>query len=495
MDISNLRVGIIHSLIGKNDGVSIVIDQTVHAMVDNMGINLGNIFFLAAHSSPRFNARTNEVFWHKSELHTEIISTFGQEPAADLEQRIEEEAHFAKGIINEWVEKNHIDLIIAHNTSHTYNFITAVALGYYFEDLREQGIIWPKILVWWHDSYFEREIFAHPNSVMQKYLKYLPGTYVDAIAFINHQQIELGKKVFAKYNHEIMPSFFKNRAVVVPNTSAIEWDYKVEYNQNTPISPIIERYNKTFWRDCGLVKMVEDKGFSFCDTKILMQHTRIVPRKKIETAIELAFELDKKFKAEGHKKCIALVVTGHSGDEQNYYKKWLNEFYEGLVAKNPDSDVVFLMSEGIVMSHRDIIIDKKYYKFAELPALAAAAGGIGTYFSEVEGFGNNLLELISFGVPVVINKYEIYKTEIEQFGFKLPATENAKITPELVDETYRLLTDIPYRNKVVLHNLQVLEKNLGHHIIAEKIAPLIVDIFTKMLPNYGKTEKKQKPQV
>jgi len=32
MNISHMNVGIIHSLIGKNDGVSIVIDQTVHAM-------------------------------------------------------------------------------------------------------------------------------------------------------------------------------------------------------------------------------------------------------------------------------------------------------------------------------------------------------------------------------------------------------------------------------------------------------------------------------
>jgi uncharacterized transporter YbjL len=60
MNISHINVGIIHSLIGKNDGVSIVIDQTVNAMVQDLGIALGNIFFLAAHSSPRFNAETND---------------------------------------------------------------------------------------------------------------------------------------------------------------------------------------------------------------------------------------------------------------------------------------------------------------------------------------------------------------------------------------------------------------------------------------------------
>ena len=37
MKLNDLRIGIIHSLIGKNDGVSIVIDQTVEAMVGAYG--------------------------------------------------------------------------------------------------------------------------------------------------------------------------------------------------------------------------------------------------------------------------------------------------------------------------------------------------------------------------------------------------------------------------------------------------------------------------
>jgi len=481
MDISNLRVGIIHSLIGKNDGVSIVIDQTVHAMVNHMKIELGNIFFLGAHSSPRFNAQINEVFWHKNELHTEIISSFCQEPAADLDQRIHDEANYAKSIIADWVNENGIDLIIAHNISHPYNFVTAVALGYYFEDLREKFLIWPKLMVWWHDSYFERSIFKKPNAVIKKYLKYLPGTYIDGVAFINKQQIELGKKVFNKYNSTITEAFFKSRSIVVPNTSAAECNCETT-NERGFIAPDVVRYNKSFWKDCGLLNQLEERGFTIDDAAILIQHTRIVPRKKIETALELAFKLDEKFKAEKKTKCIVLLVTGHSGDEQHYYKSWLMEYYQNLLKENTNANVIFLMGEDIILSHRDIIVDKKYYKFAELPGLVAAYGGIGTYFSEVEGFGNNLLELISYGVPAVINKYDVYKTEIEHLGFSLPGTEKCKVTKKLVSESYRLLTDVEYRNTVVKHNLEILKKNLGHHIIAEKMEPLIQEIFTKKNP-------------
>ena len=178
MDISHLHYGIIHSLIGKNDGVSIVIDQSVNAMVKDLGIGLGNIFFMAAHSSPRFNAETHEIFWHKSEINKIIVSQFSKEADSSLEELIHENGLLAKDIIADFVKRNSIDILIAHNTSHPYNFITAVGLGYYIEDLRKQNIIWPKVLVWWHDSYFEREQFANPNPVIQKFFE-IPARNLD----------------------------------------------------------------------------------------------------------------------------------------------------------------------------------------------------------------------------------------------------------------------------------------------------------------------------
>ncbi|MFV0593076.1 MAG: hypothetical protein ACK5M7_17010 [Draconibacterium sp.] len=480
MKLSELNIGIIHSLIGKNDGVSIVIDQTVEAMVKHLGIDLGNFFFLAAHSSPRFNAQTNEVFWHKSEAHKFIIRNFNEPEAEGLDEMIHENAMYAKKVIKNWVEENNIDLIIAHNTSHPYNFVTAVGLGYYIEELRAEGIIWPKLMVWWHDSYFERSIFAHPNKVIQKYLKYLPGTYVDSIAFINNQQIKLGKKVFAQYNNIKLDKFFEHRTTVVPNTSEIPWEWEqLETESETCIAPPQDNYNASFFKDINLEQQVKAKGFELKDTVLLLQHTRVVPRKKIELAIDLAFELEKKFRKQ--KKCVALIVSGHSGDEQNAYLHNLHVHYSELCKKDPNASVILIFGEHNILSHRDIIVDRKFYNFAEIPSVIAAHGGLGTYFSDVEGFGNNLLEMISFGVPVVINKYEIYKEEIEKYGFELPAIENALLTPELVNAAYRLLTDIPYRNCVVKHNLKVLKENLDHRIIAEKLLPIIKNMYMREL--------------
>jgi mannosylglucosylglycerate synthase len=483
MKFKHLNIGIIHSLIGKNDGVSIVIDQTVMAMVNDMGIGLGNIFFLAAHSSPRFNAETDDIFWHKNEIHKTILKYFSSsQPPKGLDEMIHKNAMRAKAVIADFVKKHEIDLLIAHNTSHPYNFITAVGLGYYFDELRKKGIIWPKLMVWWHDSYYEREIFKNASPIIERYLKYLPGIHLDGLVFINKSQTSLGKRWFKKYNNADSDKFFKDRAVIIPNTSEITWDWKDRpWDSDELIYPEKDNYNSSFFQDLGLAKELSKRKIGIHDTIMLLQHTRVVPRKRIETAIEFAYKLEKKFNDNDQKKCIALIVSGHSGDEQFEYKKFLKNYHEEKIKENPDSNVALIFGENIILSHRDIIVDKKFYSFNEIPAIIAAAGGIGTYFSEVEGFGNNLLEMMSFGLPVVINRYDVYKEDIEPMGFKLPAIDNGQLTDGIVDEAYKMLCNCKYRNKLVKHNLEVLEEKLSHRIITEKMPPLIQNMFTKLL--------------
>jgi mannosylglucosylglycerate synthase len=482
MDISHLNYGIIHSLIGKNDGVSIVIDQSVNAMVKDLGVGLGNIFFMAAHSSPRFNAETHEIFWHKSEINKTIVRQFSNEADSSLAELIHENGIIARDIIADFVKRNSIDILIAHNTSHPYNFITAVGLGYYIEELRKQNIIWPKVLVWWHDSYFERAQFANPNPIIKRYLKYLPGTQIDGIVFINSTQTGLARKIFNEYDASPKESFFTDRTAVIPNTHDIYWDWKAcVWTGNKLNFPPQDSYNQSFLKDIGLEDMVKSGGFTLKDTLILLQHTRIVPRKKIEVAIDLAFKLAERYAREGRHKCIALLISGHSGDEQVKYKEYLEEYFQTKNKSVSNRQVCMIFGENHILSHRDIIVDKKYYNFFEIPGIVASFGGIGTYFSETEGFGNNLLEMIAAGLPVVINKYDIYKTDVEPLGFNMPFIEDGVLDDALIEKTFKLTTDIAYRNQIVSHNLAILSEKLGHKIISKLLSPLITNIFTKSL--------------
>ena len=477
-----LKVGILHSLIGKNDGVSIVIDQTVMAMTQQMNVELGNIYFLSGHSSPRFNVQTNEVFWHKNDVHKKIIQEFCSEPTSELEATIVEHATDARDVIKKFVEKNDIDLLIAHNTSHPYNFITAVGLGFYMDELHEQGLLWPKVVVWWHDSFFERPEFANPNAVIKKYLKYLPGVKVDGIVFINSKQVGLGKRYFDEYDGQIKDRFFADRVCVIPNTTELEWDWEeLNWDSTELLAPPQDKYNEHFFKDIGLDDEIKKRGFSIDDAVILLQHTRIVSRKKIELALDFAFRLEKKFDQHRLNKCFVLLVSGHSGDEQSAYKEFLRNYYQQKLAENPGSRVLLFFGEDRILSHRESIVDKKYYSFAEVPSIVAAHGGIGTYFSDVEGFGNNLLEMMSLGMPVVINRYDVYKRDIEPLGFDVLAVDNLQITDQIVEETFSILTDIRKRNRIVQHNLCVLKEKLNHSIISEKLSALLHDSFTRIL--------------
>ena len=479
MNLSQLNIGILHSLVGKNDGVSIVIDQSVEAMVKNLNIPLGNIYFLAAHSSPRFNAETDEIFWHKNEVNKEIVKYFSIKPPHHLEALIEKCAEYASRRIEQFIQKNHIDILIAHNTSHPYNFITAVGLGRYLERRRSSGLAWPKVLVWWHDSYFERPAFACPNPLIGQYLKYLPGTDIDGIVFINHEQQSIAEKYYQSFELP-KPDFFAHYTAVIPNTRDIEWDWRTQnWDGDKPVMPPIDPYNYNFFRDIGLESQMKLRKQASKNAILLLQHTRVVPRKRIEAAIDLAFRLAAKSTPT---RPVALIVSGPSGDEQSDYKKFLKRYHQQQRNNQipGQADVYLCFAENRVLAYRDVIVDRKFYSFDEVPGLIAARGGIGTFFSEIEGFGNNLLEMIGGGLPVVVNRYPVYCEEIEPLGFDLPSTDHWSITDELVEAAWTLLNNIPKRNANIRHNMTVMAEKLNHGVMAEKLQMIFENLFLRI---------------
>lgn len=124
-----------------------------------MNVSQDNIYFLSALAPARLNKIEDDIFWHKNEANKYILKHYHTEPPEDLENFIEDHVTQAERIIAKFIDDNHIDLFIVHNASHPTNFVYAIAVGRYFEKLRQKRQYLPRYLLWWHDSHFERERF------------------------------------------------------------------------------------------------------------------------------------------------------------------------------------------------------------------------------------------------------------------------------------------------------------------------------------------------
>lgn len=136
------------------------------------------------------------------------------------------------------------------------------------------------------------------------------------------------------------------------------------------------------------------------DDYMLLQPTRIVPRKRIELAIEFARRLELP---------CTLVISHRSGDEGKTYEEYLREYAHLLGVK-----VIFAADR---FSTKRITGEngEKIYSLAD----AYQAADLITYPSLVEGFGNAFLESVYYQRPIVMSMYEIFYTDIEPKGFKI----------------------------------------------------------------------------
>jgi len=467
-----LKIGIIHSQIGYTDGVSIVIDQSTDALKD-LGVKEDNIYYLAGCPFEKSNAYYNRILWHKNEQNKHVLEQYSHTKDKDLKQYIEKNTDIAKRTIQNFIERNNLDLIIIHNNSHTGNFILAVGADKYFEELRQNNKSFPKFVTWWHDSYLEKERLKKPSSLIEKYLDHIPGKNIDGIIFINSTQIEEAKTYLKKFNFKNINNFFKNFITLIPNKCTPTWSCKTK----KPLPSAREFHNKGFFEDIGLIKELRKKHLTLKDTVIVLQHSIIIKRKKIEHAIDFVFKLAEKFNKENNKKCICLIIAGSSGDEHDNYKEFIQNYFKELKERNHEQEVLLIFGENYIKGQDQICFANKTYSFADIPSIVAQQNSIGTYFSSIEGYGNNLLEMVGGGLPVIMNKYPVYKKDIKKLGLKLIETETGNITNKHIDQAYEMIINKKKRNKVVKHNINIIKTKCDYKTINKPLKKFLENIL------------------
>jgi len=208
--------------------------------------------------------------------------------------------------------------------------------------------------------------------------------------------------------------------------------------------------------------LLGSKELKLSEVLFCLQHTRVMGRKRIDFALEFCYELLEKLKKRGRYKAIYFLISGQDPDGS---KKKLVQFNKELQEKYGHENLFLVFAEDYY--------SKTKLTFEEYPKVFAKLKAITTYFSEVEGFGNNLLEVLASGLIPIVYTYPVFKRDISKCDFKLIDFNRFQLSPVKIKETVDLIFDEDKRRKWVNHNLDVLKKNFNHDLIGVKLVQAI----------------------
>lgn len=193
------------------------------------------------------------------------------------------------------------------------------------------------------------------------------------------------------------------------------------------------------------------------DDFMILQPTRLVQRKGIEHSIQLVHYLD-------DPRC-RLVMTHESNDEGPAYQNHICRFAKLL-------GVELIFAESRIAAQRGEAADgsKQYAIWDVYPHADLVA-----YPSTYEGFGNAFLEAVYYKKPIFSNRYTIYRTDIEPYGFRAAAMDGF-IDKEVVENVRRLLTDEEQRNEMVESNYQLARQHFSYERLEDELRSALAHI-------------------
>jgi glycosyltransferase involved in cell wall biosynthesis len=189
---------------------------------------------------------------------------------------------------------------------------------------------------------------------------------------------------------------------------------------------------------------------------LVVQPTRVVPRKGIELAIDLVGRL-------GDPESV-LLITSPAGDEGLDYLVEL----ERLATK-----------AGVRLRYAADRFEPDFEGKPVGPAHtlhdAYLAADLITYPSLYEGYGNALIEAIFYGKPVVVNRYSVYVADIAPLGLKF-----IEIDGEVTDATVaavRLALAHPERQaRTAAHNFDIARRRLSYTVLRRRLRRLLGEV-------------------
>lgn len=415
------RIGFISTRFAGSDGVSLESDKWADALREDGH----EVYWFAgeldrppeismlvpeAHFSHPDSVRISDAVWGRLVRPREI------------NELIKTTAEHLRLKLYEFTERFAIDILVIQNA---VTIPMQIPLGIAITDfIAETGM---PTIAHHHDFYWERTRFL--ISAVRDYLEY---AFPPVLPQIQHAVINSAARDQLAWRKGVS-------SLVVPNVLDFEHP------------PVLQP--DTASRARSVLGLADDE-------RIILQPTRVVPRKGIEHAITVVARLgDPRFK---------LVISHESGDEGDSY-------LSALMEMAAESKVDLRLVRTVLTDVVDGVPQPAGADEVSLWELYAAADLV-TYPSLYEGFGNALLEAFYYRVPVLINRYSIFVQDIEPRGFRTISMDGF-VTAAVVDQVRRALNDPDVRREMVETNYQQAARYFSYAMLRRRLQTLIINVL------------------
>ncbi len=417
-------VGILSMRLGARDGVSVEARKWESVYRD-----LGYEVHLIAGHMPS-SKTSSTVIPLLAFLHPEIVSlaerAFDRElttkQAQGLRQRIDDLAVQIERCLHEVITERGISILSIENAlAIPLNLPLGLALHRLIAESRIPSIAHH------HDLYWERERFRQSNIEQLLRDSFPPAIHWLAHVTINRiaqKELKLRKGIEARW---------------IPNS----FDFSAIQS--------VDEYNRDLRESLGLQP----------EQLLFLQPSRIVQRKRIERAVELLDRLRR-----DHGLDCVLVICGPVDNREDAYAKFV--FQEAV-----ERQVPLVHAADRIDLDRLVTDGQKIYSVADAYVNADAI----TFPSDLEGFGNPVVEAAMYRKPLFVNRYPVFADimSLVEGAFEFVAVDNV-VTDNAVRAMHRLLTDKEHRREVVECNFRVAKAHFSLETLRERLTKALQDL-------------------
>ena len=412
-----MRIGIIIGRIGGVDGVALETEKWIEVLK-----RLGHEVFVISGEfefwkiNRQYHTRFPVLSFFSPEVKWEQRKAFYQpdKDAGPILDHIENISNMIEKKLSRWVLKNKIEVLLSENASALPSHLS---MGVAIKKLvKNTGL---PIVTHDHDFHWERG--KRYVSVHDEINTLIDDTFPLLLPNVRHAVINT-------FGLDTFKNKFNLDATLVANVMNFDREYGVPNKDNS-----------YFLRGLGVGR----------DEIALLQVTRIVRRKGIETAVSLIEKLnDKKLK---------LIITGNNNDDQN--RAYYNEIVDQIHDLNLSNQVIF--ASHMVRNHKDL-------------SDVYAHGRACTYFSTYEGFGNAFIEAVLAKKPIFVNNYKpVFMQDIGNKGFKTVMLEDNNLTDDKVKKMADIIYDPERCREIGEFNYNLGKKYFSFDVLEEKL----IDLF------------------